>query len=451
MSELFELGYWPTVQTLYHQGWGGSGTLVQVLRVDGPLGADLLAEALAGLCRRHPLLRARIVETPHGFGYAVEPPGRTMPPLTLAGAGSSGAPRAGDGDDGGLWLAERELAQGVGDGPGPPWRVTLAAGPEHGRHTLAMTFHHALADARAAASLSLELLERCAALVRGESPPGPEPLPLLPPVERAVLRLSPTTWPEDGEDAASETEAAPAAAAGSWACEGQAPLAERRTRLLDLPFPPGLWPALRAACREEGVTVQAAAMAALLRAAAPACRAAGRLPLAWAVDLRRLSEPPVGAEHCGCFVTMLSSWHEPDPARPFWELARQCRQSLRQRLARQQAQGFAPRRFRRATLQAMIQANLRRGEEQRIFPEGPALSNLGPVALPEAAGPFTLEALRFTTDQRSGLYLLFLSLVTLGGRPCGCLGYTEPLLSTGSAGAIAAGFVEQWVRAVQDR
>ncbi len=82
---MHELGYWPTVQTLYHQGWGGAGTLVQVARVAGPLGPQLLADALAGLVRRHPLLRARIVETVHGFAYVADEPGAGGVPPALTG------------------------------------------------------------------------------------------------------------------------------------------------------------------------------------------------------------------------------------------------------------------------------------------------------------------------------------------------------------------------------
>jgi len=366
------------------------------------------------------------------------------------------APAAGG--DAAASLAEAELALGVGKAEQPLWRVTLQTRAAPGSHLLAMTFHHALADARSSASLAAELLAGCSSLAAGRPLPAAEPLPLLPPIEQCIPRSAAAPAGSEpgsgggeaatatGESRAAAGTSAAEAATACWPYQGHAPLAERRTRLLQLPLPDGLWPILRRRCRAEGTTVQGAAMAALLCAAARSCGVAdaGILPLASAVDLRRLAEPPPGAEHCGCYVTMLGTRHALADSRPFWELARECRQSLRQRLARQQAQGFAPRRFRPAALLAMIVDNLRRGEEQRVFPDGPALSNLGLLELTAGLGPFHLESLHFSTAQLAGLHLLFLTLVALGdGRLCGWLGYAEPLLARETARAIAEWFIEE--------
>ena len=83
----------------------------------------------------------------------------------------------------------------------------------------------------------------------------------------------------------------------------------------------------------------------------------------------------------------------------------------------------------------MVRSTLQRADQEASFPEGPALSNLGEVALPDRYGPLRLLGLSFSAAQLAGLHPLFCSVVTLAGRTHACLSWAEPLLGAEAAEA----------------
>lgn len=453
MSQRHPLGYWASIQASYHALFGGAGMLALSARVHGPLGRVLLSRACRRLQQRHPLLRSRLLREQKRWWAEVRPGGEAGPlPLrwtTLPRSGWAG-------------LVEEELACPLDHTEAPLWRVVVApAADDTGAHELALTVHHALADALCGVALIAELLETCAALHRGEAASAVEELHVHRPVEQLPLRLPPSRRARD-VDAAGEPswsgDPDPASSPPAPRYEQGAPVGHRRCRVIPLPLPRA--PAgLRSACRRRGTTVQGALMAATLRAAAAAfdLPRGPTLSLDSAVDLRRLASPPIEANRMGCFITMLSTEHavvprdggpRPDgPDDAFWASARACSALLRRRLSRRLERGIAPRRFDAPVLEALIGARLTRAEEVGSFAGGPALSNLGRVTLPDTA-PFRCGALRFTTAQRSGLYPLFLSFLSLsGGGLSGCLSWPEPLLATASVEEVAARLAEQLVGA----
>ncbi|MBN2106733.1 MAG: hypothetical protein JW832_04845, partial [Deltaproteobacteria bacterium] len=62
MEESRRLGYWETIQKTFHQQYRCAGMILQVVRIEGGLTGGVLAQALALLQLRHPLLRARFGE-----------------------------------------------------------------------------------------------------------------------------------------------------------------------------------------------------------------------------------------------------------------------------------------------------------------------------------------------------------------------------------------------------
>ena len=190
--------------------------------------------------------------------------------------------------------------------------------------------------------------------------------------------------------------------------------------------------------------MNAALAAALLGACASQTRTGcARLVLSSAASLRSRYEPPVGPDHFGCHMMMMESEHEVTQYLPFWELARSCGRTLRSTLAAKGRLGFVPPRFSVSSLAALVSHRLSQAEEEQCFPGGAALSNLGALDMPVSYGPLRLEGLCFNTAQVAGLYLLFLSVLTLSGEPQCCLSYTEPLLGAETARAIAQDLVSR--------
>ena len=71
MPDIGTLGYWSTIQKIYHDQYRCSGMLFQVLRVEGALTPGIVRKALYRLQRRHPLLRARFVDDDRYYRFQV--------------------------------------------------------------------------------------------------------------------------------------------------------------------------------------------------------------------------------------------------------------------------------------------------------------------------------------------------------------------------------------------
>ena len=71
MPDIGTLGYWSTIQKIYHDQYRCSGMTFSVLRVEGALTPEIVRKALYRLQRRHPLLRARFVDDIRYYRFQV--------------------------------------------------------------------------------------------------------------------------------------------------------------------------------------------------------------------------------------------------------------------------------------------------------------------------------------------------------------------------------------------
>ncbi len=264
------------------------------------------------------------------------------------------------------------------------------------RTYLNLHVHHALLDARAAVLLLDELLRRMAGEILPE-----EPLPLEPPQHRA-LEFKASTPPEQAE-------------LQPWPLDELAPLESASPWLLQRSWGP-VAPLLDR-CRAEGVTINAALSAALLRASPPG------QGLETAVDLRPWSEPP---DPILCEMMMISS--QPKHQESFWDQARACLKSFRAALAWRGGRGFVPRRSRRPLLEHLLLNRLRIAEEAGVFASSPSLSNLGVLPLAPSYGALRVKALNFSVNQRVAHFPLFVGATTLNEALSLSFSGTSPLL-----------------------
>lgn len=225
-------------------GLGASVNIVAIARIAGPLDPEVLAQALALAQRRHPMLRARLVELPGGPVFDIG----EAPPIPLRVFPRTGADH---------WraLAEEQMMAGLPPGEAPPMRAFLLRGASES--DLLLVYHHMMGDGAAGTALVRELVLDAGALTAGGKPQA-EPHPLAPPL--------PTLYPPHppaalrGPPAGERPELLPR--------DREAPLAERKARFLHLRLPEERTTALVARSRAAGTTLVGWMGAALLEAVA---------------------------------------------------------------------------------------------------------------------------------------------------------------------------------------
>jgi len=165
------LGIFETAETLTDAA--SPFNVVGVVEIETTIGPTGLREALDRAQRRHPLLRAKIVEDDDGFAYDLD----GVPPIPLEIVDRSG-------DDHWLRVAESELNRSFDIGAGPLARCSLLTDGSGARASeLVVCFLHTIIDGTSAVNLVREMLESWDAAAAGRSLSTPEVLALQPPVE----------------------------------------------------------------------------------------------------------------------------------------------------------------------------------------------------------------------------------------------------------------------------
>jgi len=165
------LGIFETAETLTNAA--APFNVVGVIDFSSAIGSTGLREALDRAQRRHPLLRARIVEIDGGFAYDLD----GVPPIPLEIVERTG-------DDHWRRVAETELNRAFDLEKGPLMRCTLLIdGSGTNATELVLCFLHTIIDGSSAVSLVREILVAWEAEAAGRSPGTPESLALQPPVE----------------------------------------------------------------------------------------------------------------------------------------------------------------------------------------------------------------------------------------------------------------------------
>jgi hypothetical protein len=273
--------------------------------LEGAVDAGALAVALERAQRRHPLLRAAI--EPRAGATAAFVAAHGPVPLRVAHVPADARHRE----------RERDLRAAVPAGPGPAARCTLLRHGGDGS-TLLLTLHHAFGDGRGAAVVLGELLRGLAPGSGAGGPPLPEPFPppaeaLLPRHARGVRGLAACAAGLAAAEAGRLAHGRPSFPGGTGG-GGEGPrLVDRRV--------PGAGALVRRA-RREGVTVHAALLAALARAAADDRGSGGaRLLTGSPVDVRTPAGPAAGTLFLAVGMAVVPV--DVRPGAGFWDTARE--------------------------------------------------------------------------------------------------------------------------------
>jgi hypothetical protein len=307
-----KLGVFETAQALT-DGFAPFNVVI-MLGVGGDPRPEFLRAVLDRLQRRHPLLRAHLIQRGSSFYYETQ--GTPEIPLELS-----------DSDPARGWQAavERELNRAFDTGTGPLMRVTLCRTPGNsGRWDLVLSFHHAIIDGVGAAELIRELLDGWNELSAGSSLADLDPLPLARPVEeffpqafkglsarRRVLGFFARQMADE--------------AVYRWRARGtrKPPVHESgQCRILCRDHPWEGIDSLARTARRHRVSLNSALNAALLLTVQKRLYQGQAVPLRnfnFAL-LRRFLDPPMPDEHLGSYHVMLRFTVPIEADQDFWEL-----------------------------------------------------------------------------------------------------------------------------------
>jgi hypothetical protein len=285
--------------------------------VEGALDRQALQAALGRAQERHPILRTRFAADAGGVRFEPAP----GVPIALADAAGDGWKRA----------VERELGRAFVAGEAPLVRaLRVEAGP---LSVVALTFHHAIADARSGMAVLAELVDDAL----GTSGAGTQLREPAPPLHACFP--APMRWAERPLEAKALGERIKAGLSrhgplARWPWLDAQPL-PGETRFERIEFEPAFTAALVERSRREGTTVHGAIGAAELLAALDALPE-GQPPvleLMSPVDLRPGLHPPMPPDRPSLGISMVWTAHRVSRSGDFWSLAREVRDDLRRSMA----------------------------------------------------------------------------------------------------------------------
>jgi NRPS condensation-like uncharacterized protein len=413
--------------------------IFQVLRVEGALTPEIVREAVSVLQRRHPLLRAHIVDdgryyqvevAEYGQGTFIEE--KPDVPLRVVSRVSDSQWKE---------IIQDECSRDFDADAHALWRIILLHSENHPQSNEIITlFPHAFSDGMSATHFVHDLLCLCSHV---DNIPAVEALPLLPAAELMLPDLSSSRrfgGRGIGSDSAERKQI-------PWDFEDYKPLEERKARFLYFQVDEKTMDAFKKRCQREHTTVNGALLAALLMSALKERESTHHICFSFPIDLRRHCEPEVTNEHFGCYIMMVQAILTLSKKNSFWDIARTCSKEIMMQLISKRKQGFLPREFHKPFLSSTIESTLSKQYEQKHFSWGPALSDLGVLDLSEEYGPFRLKEIYQGTVQVAGLYMLLLCVAAFRGKLFCTLSFTEPLISQDTANGIADSFVSQLANA----
>jgi NRPS condensation-like uncharacterized protein len=401
----------------------GAMIYVNIASIQGVISLDALRSAIDLLQKRHPLLQVHLQESDDGVSFCTE--GTLRIPLRVIERQH---------EQQWLEITESELLQKFSGESDPLCRITLLQTFEQsGQNELIVTFHHAIADGISALHFVHELLSYYQQLVE-ESPISPiDSLPLLPPLEQLIKKcLSEMNAADFTQATPNQTSPSP-----TLIIEQTAPVVDRQTRLIPHKLNQSLTLQLKSRCRDEQTTVHGALCAAMIMACVQQLSPQEPVFVSCSsnVNLRASCFPPVASEQLGCFVSSITTTHHAKPDANFWELARECRSNIHQLVHHkvphyQVSNAELLNKYQSSFLAQLAEHNMGRNTTTHV-------SNLGQWDLKPSYGSIRLESFYFATGLSLVGPCFWLGTTTVNQQLCCTFTYTDPLISTKTAEALA--------------
>jgi hypothetical protein len=219
--------------------------------------------------------------------------------------------------------------------------------------------------------------------------------------------------------------------------EQTAPVVDRRTRLLPRELNQSLTSQIKSRCHDEQTTVHGALCAAMILACVQQLSSQEPVLVSCSssVNLRASCFPAVASDHFGCFISNVTTTHHAEPSANFWELARECHANINQ-LVRHKVPHYQASnaellsKYQSSFLAQLAEHNMGRNTTTHV-------SNLGQWELKSSYGAVRLESFYFATGLSLVGTCFWLGTATIHQKLCCTFTYTDPLISTKTAEALA--------------
>jgi len=413
------LGIFETAETLTDAA--APFNVVGVIELDTGIGSGGLSSALERAQRRHPLLRARIVDPGDGWRYDLD--GAPPIPLEII-----------ERRDASHWweIAEAELNRVFDIETGPLMRCILLVGNQGTTASeLIVSFLHTIIDGTSAINLVREILEDWNASAASHRLTDPEILNLQPPVEeffpseyrglRSKLRIAGFLARQLADEIGYRRRAR--------GTRSMTVHPTGRCRLLSRDLGGDDLDALVRATRRHRVTLNSALNAAMLLVIQKQLYEGAAVPLRnfnFAI-LRPYLQPPIDDHHLGSFHVMLRSTVDIEKEHDFWRLA--------------------------STINSQLVASSRRGDkylslltvvdvmrfilgQRKMRMAAAALAYTGPVKLPQQIGAIRIRGVRSMVSNLPLGPEYTVQARLFGGRLCWDHVYLDCDMNEDTAGAI---------------
>lgn len=432
-----------------------------VARISGGIDAETLRAALDAAQARHPMLRARVVESEGVWRFCSKGVG-PIPMTVERGPESGWLPRVEDD------LTQRHPTDG------PLLRVILRQHEDDDAATLLMSSHHVIGDGRSGTCLLRDVLQAAGRIAAGEAP-GLDPLPcaqpmddVMPAARRGLRGLLHNALFMARTMFLATRNGTPVPVR----MEQETPAHSRRARIHPVVLEARTLDTLQARCRSEGTTVHGALAAAMILGilkdhdaeassdegdGAPGTSARTRadadLPsrtvgFGIPVDMRGRLDPPVG-DGLGFYVSMISFEKRLRSDSPFWDLARDIRTCIvdgRRRGDDFSASTLSPKLGRWLGAGRLPPREFVEKWEKHIRGTG-GLSNLGRLDIPTQYGALRLDSCHFAFTP-SALGQFSACVAALDGRLFWDFTWPDPSMTRPHAEALIGGIVRTLKQAI---
>ena len=396
---------------------------VNIASIQGMISFDVFRAAIDLLQKRHPLLQVHLQESDGGVFFCAD--GTLRIPLTVIERQH---------EQQWLEIAEGELLQKFSGEFDPLCRITLLQTSEQSAwNELIVTFHHAISDGISAIHFVHELLSYYQQLVEGIPISPIDSLPLLPSLEQLLQKCLSEIGTADCTPAIPN----PPLPSPTLLIEQTAPVVDRRTRLIPRELDQGLTSQIKSRCRDEQTTVHGALCAAMILACVQqlSSQESVFVSCSSSVNLRASCFPPVASEHLGCFISNITTTHHAEPNTSFWELARECHSNIKQLVHYKVPHYLASNtellnKYQSSFLVQLAEHNMGRNTTTHV-------SNLGQWNLKPFYGSIRLESFYFATGLSLVGTCFWLGTTTINQKLFCTFTYTDPLISTKTAEALA--------------
>ncbi len=409
---------------------------VNIVRLEGDIQPNILQQALLLLQNHYPLLRVRIIDREDGAYFSSQ----NIPKIPLQFITKTE-------ENQWLEIAESELHKKFDKEFHPLCRITLLKSSfRDGVSEIIATFHHAISDGVSCLNFLDNLFIYYQKIVSQEeidnriSLAFPKPIEEI--IDRSLVNSNQTKEPKN------EKSSVPLNS--QLIIETEAPLPERRTRIVTRIINSRTFLNLQQQCQNQTTTIQGALWASILLGTKTISNFEYPLHLSGSshLNLRKYSRPEIDSNNLGCFFSSVENIYTLTKNIDFWELARDCQQKFEmgkhqtinnlineQRLAN----------FTKLTLEKILDQNST-GRTKTIN-----ISNRGQFNLAENYGQLKIKEIYFTVGQHILGPCLWLGAVTFHEQLCLTLAHVTPLISSKTMNNLADTVVNILEKVVLER